>query len=143
MKTKIILWMMAFIFAIPAAFGQEQQQKQQARKSPAEREKERIENLTKTLKLSADQKKKVTTLFQNNRKEMSKMRETMKGKTREEIQELMQERTNKHNAEMKKILSSAQYKQYIEIQKKERKNRPNFPPGGGPRPGNMPPPPGQ
>lgn len=141
MKLKIVSWMMLLFFSIVPLYAQ---QTQRERPTPAEREKARIEKMATTLQLNAEQKKKFTTVCENHRKEMTKLRNSMKEKSREEQQKIMQEQRTKHDKEIKKILTDEQYKKYQAEQKKQREafrnqQRPQRRNNGAPmRPGNQP-----
>lgn len=115
----------AFMFSIVSVSAQNQgQQGQQGqRMSPSERNKARVESMTKELTLTADQKTKVTALFAKSSAESQKARESMKDMSREDMMKAMTASQEKTNVEMKKILTADQYKKYLDNQKKELKDR--------------------
>lgn len=136
MKKNVLAWCFMFLFAIAGSYAQ---QTQRERKTPEERQKEQIEQLTKALDLNADQQKKITTIFENDRKEMKKMRESMKEKSREEQQKTFKAQQDKKEKEIKKVLSEEQIKKYDEYKKQQQKKfqgrqQGNRPPRNGNRP---------
>lgn len=118
----------AFMFSIVSVSaqnqGQQAQQGQQGqRMSSAERNKVRVETMTKELSLTADQKAKVTALFAKSSAESQKAREAAGDMSREDRMKAMTAAQEKTNVEMKKILKADQYKKYLDNQKKELKDR--------------------
>ena len=125
MKKSILMVAAAFMFSIVSVSAQNQgQQGQQGqRMSSAERNKARVDTITKQLTLTADQKAKVTALFTKSSAESQKARDAMGNMSQEDRMKAMTATQDKTNVEMKKILTADQYKKYLVNQAKELKDR--------------------
>lgn len=126
MKKSILMMATALLFSVASVCAQnqgQQGQQGQQRMSPSERNKARVETMTKELSLTPDQQKKVTELFKKNSAERQKTTESMKNMSREEMMKAWTASQDKTNAEMKKILKADQYKKYMDNQKKELKDK--------------------
>jgi len=87
--------------------------------------KERSENTAKTLGLNDTQTKKVVAIDMDFYNKMQIERQKMRNAEgpppdREEMREKMMKMRDDRNAEYEKVLSPAQYKQYIELQEQRR-----------------------
>ena len=77
---------------------------------------QRVENLDKEVTLTADQKTKVTALFEEQSKKMQAMRAENPNMTQEQRREKMTAMREEQNKEMKKILTPEQFTKYEKIQ---------------------------
>ncbi len=125
MKKSILMVAAAFLFSVVSVSAQNQGQQgpQGQRMSSAERNKARVDTITKQLSLNAEQKAKVTALFTKNSADSQKARESMRDMSQEDRMKAMTATQDKTNAEMKKILTPEQYKKYLVNQAKELKDR--------------------
>lgn len=112
------------VLFLGTTIGYAQQRQGQRNFDPEQAAKQQTETLKKELGLDKDQEKKVHALILTTSKEMAKMRNEMRsgGGDREAMREKMMELREKQNKEMKKVLSSSQYKKYLKYQE-ERINR--------------------
>ncbi|MCK3684892.1 DUF4890 domain-containing protein [Maribellus sp. YY47] len=99
---------------------------------PKEMAQRQTEELTKTLDLNKDQAKKVLELNTKMGEKMSAMRGEMRdgGGDREAMREKMTKMREEQKAEMKKILTDAQYKKYEKYLEERRSQRGPGGPGG-------------
>jgi len=126
MKKSILMVAAAFLFSVVSVSAQNQDQQgppQGQRMSSAERNKARVDTITKQLSLNAEQKAKVTAVITKSSVESQAARESMRDMTPEDRTKAMTATQDKMNVEMKKILTPDQYKKYLVNQAKELKDR--------------------
>jgi len=85
---------------------------------------QRVENLDKEVTLTADQKTKVTALFEEQSKKMQAMRAENPNMTQEQRREKMTALRDEQNKKMKEILTPAQFEKYTKMQAEMRKRAP-------------------
>ncbi|WP_412467897.1 hypothetical protein [Pedobacter sp. KLB.chiD] len=92
---------------------------------------ERVKLLDEKLKLSDDQKAKLTAVFTEQAESMKKMREEMQGGDRDAMREKMQKMRADHNAKVTAVLTEDQKKTYEAWQKEQREEMEKRRQGGG------------
>jgi len=91
---------------------------------------DRVKILTDSLQLSADQAKKITTILEDQREEMSTLRDQNKG-DRDAMRSAMQDAMKKSDEKIKAVLTEEQAKHYDAMQKAHRMNMGRRARGGG------------
>ncbi|MCX2583676.1 hypothetical protein [Pedobacter sp. MR22-3] len=81
---------------------------------------ERVKLLDEKLKLSDDQKTKLTTVFTEQAEAMKKMREEMQGADRDAMREKMQKFRTENDTKVSAVLNDDQKKTYEAWQKEQR-----------------------
>jgi TolA-binding protein len=81
---------------------------------------ERVKLLDEKLKLSDDQKTKLTTVFTEQAEDMKKMREEMQGADRDAMREKMQKFRTENDTKVSAVLNDDQKKTYEAWQKEQR-----------------------
>jgi uncharacterized coiled-coil protein SlyX len=92
---------------------------------------ERVKQLDEKLKLSDDQKTKLTTVFTEQAETMKKMREEMQGGDRDAMREKMQKMRTDNDAKVTAVLTDDQKKTYEAWQKEQRAEMEKRRQGGG------------
>jgi protein CpxP len=92
---------------------------------------ERVKQLDEKLKLSDDQKTKLTTVFTEQAETMKKMREEMQGGDRDAMREKMQKMRADNDAKVTAVLTDDQKKTYETWQKEQRAEMEKRRQGGG------------
>lgn len=125
------LGLLLIVFVITSTISIAQNRGQQ-NYDPEEVAKKQTSELKELLDLDKAQEKKVYELNLKAANDMLAMRKEMQnGGNRDEMRAKMRKTRDKHNAEMKKVLSDSQYKKYIAQQEERRKQRQSR--GGGQR----------
>lgn len=98
---------------------------------------DRVKQLDGKLKLSDEQKTKLTAVFTEQQESMKKMRDEMQGGDRDAMREKMQKMRADNDAKVSAVLTEDQKKTYETWQKEEREAmQKRMQGGGGPRGGN-------
>ena len=113
-----------------AGFAQAQQGGGQGRGMMMKPE-ERVKQLDEKLKLSDDQKTKLTTVFTEQAEAMKKMREEMQGADRDAMREKMQKFRADNDTKVSAVLTDDQKKTYEAWQKEQRAEMQKRMQGGG------------
>ncbi|MNK29962.1 hypothetical protein D3C87_483680 [compost metagenome] len=92
---------------------------------------ERVKQLDEKLKLSDDQKTKLTTVFTEQAEAMKKFREEMQGGDRDAMREKMQKMRAENDAKVTAVLTDDQKKTYEAWQKEQRAEMEKRRQGGG------------
>ncbi len=103
-----------------AGFAQAQQGGGQGRGVMMMKPEERVKQLDEKLKLSDDQKTKLTTVFTEQAEAMKKMREEMQGADRDAMREKMQKFRADNDTKVSAVLTDDQKKTYEAWQKEQR-----------------------
>ncbi|TCO20656.1 hypothetical protein EV200_10896 [Pedobacter psychrotolerans] len=103
-----------------AGFTQAQQGGGQGRGGMMMKPEERVKQLDEKLKLSDDQKTKLTTVFTEQAEAMKKMREDMQGADRDAMREKMQKFRADNDTKVSAVLTDDQKKTYEAWQKEQR-----------------------
>lgn len=103
-----------------AGFAQAQQGGGQGRGGMMMKPEERVRQLDEKLKLSDDQKTKLTTVFTEQAEAMKKMREEMQGADRDAMREKMQKFRADNDTKVSAVLTDDQKKTYEAWQKEQR-----------------------
>lgn len=103
-----------------AGFAQAQQGGGQGRGGMMMKPEERVKQLDEKLKLSDDQKTKLTTVFTEQAEAMKKMREEMQGADRDAMREKMQKFRADNDTKVSAVLTDDQKKTYEAWQKEQR-----------------------
>ena len=114
-----------------AGFAQAQQGVGQGRGGMMMKPEERVKQLDEKLKLSDDQKTKLTTVFTEQAEAMKKMREEMQGADRDAMREKMQKFRADNDTKVSAVLTDDQKKTYEAWQKEQRAEMQKRMQGGG------------
>lgn len=114
-----------------AGFAQAQQGGGQGRGGMMMKPEERVKQLDEKLKLSDDQKTKLTTVFTEQAEAMKKMREEMQGADRDAMREKMQKFRADNDTKVSAVLTDDQKKTYEAWQKEQRAEMQKRMQGGG------------
>jgi len=114
-----------------AGFAQAQQGGGQGRGGMMMKPEERVKQLDEKLKLSDDQKIKLTTVFTEQAEAMKKMREEMQGADRDAMREKMQKFRADNDTKVSAVLTDDQKKTYEAWQKEQRAEMQKRMQGGG------------
>jgi len=114
-----------------AGFAQAQQGGGQGRGGMMMKPEERVKQLDEKLKLSDDQKTKLTTVFTEQAEAMKKMREEMQGADRDAMREKMQKFRSDNDTKVSAVLTDDQKKTYEAWQKEQRAEMQKRMQGGG------------
>jgi len=114
-----------------AGFAQAQQGGGQGRGGMMMKPEERVKQLDEKLKLSDDQKTKLTTVFTEQAEAMTKMREEMQGADRDAMREKMQKFRADNDTKVSAVLTDDQKKTYEAWQKEQRAEMQKRMQGGG------------
>ncbi len=110
-------------------FGSQQQRPQRQQFTPEQIAERRVENLGKTLELTAEQKEAIYKIYLDNAAEQQKEMEAMR-KAMQEQREKQEARQKALDEQMQKILDASQYKKWSK-QQQAQQNRGRFPMQGG------------
>lgn len=110
-------------------FGSQQQRPERKQFTPEQIAERRVENLSKTLELTDEQKKEVYNIYLSNAAEQQKEMEAMR-KIMQEQREKQKAREKALDEQMQKLLDASQYKKWLK-QQQAQQSRGRFPAQGG------------